>query len=87
MDITFHLKKEDIRQAAYQSCANVVDGDIRGVKDLMNLELLFGEHSDELQTIARIIQYASEEFWEKYMAAFNARKAEAEKETTNTKTP
>lgn len=73
MDITFHLTKEDIKQAAYQSCANVVDGDIRGVKELMNLELLFGEHSDELQTIARIIQYASEEWWEKYTAEFEKR--------------
>ena len=75
MDITFHLKKEDIKQAAYQSCANVVDGDIRGVKEIMNLELLFGEHSDELQTIARIIQYASEEWWEKYNAEFEKRNA------------
>lgn len=75
MDITFHLKKEDIKQAAYQSCANVVDGDIRGVKEIMNLELLFGEHSDEIQTIARIIQYATEEWWEKYNAEFEKRNA------------
>ena len=73
MEITFHLSKDDIKQAAYLSCANVVDGDISANKEMMNIQLLFGEHSDELHTIARIIQYATEEWWEKYMVEFEKR--------------
>jgi hypothetical protein len=72
MDITFHLTKEDIKQAAYLSCAQVVDSTAE-TKDIMNLELLFGAHAEEFQTVAFIIQCAQEEWWEKYMVEFEKR--------------